>query len=89
MAIDKAASIDEALARLSPLEAECTLCPRMCRVDRRATRTGVCRTGAAARVSHALLHFGEEPVLSGQEDCSRMAGRGPEGRARSSSPAAT
>ena len=37
MAIDKAALIDEAIARLSPLEAECTLCPRVCRVDRRTT----------------------------------------------------
>jgi putative pyruvate formate lyase activating enzyme len=73
MAIDKAALIDEAIARLSPLEAECTLCPRMCRVDRRTSAKGPCRTGAAARISHALLHFGEEPVLSGQEDCSRMA----------------
>ncbi len=73
MAIDKAALIDGAIARLSPLETECTLCPRMCRVDRRTSARGICRTGAAARVSHALLHFGEEPVLSGQEDCSRMA----------------
>jgi len=75
MSIDKAGSIDAALERLSPLEARCTLCPRMCRVDRRAA-TGVCRTGTRARVSHALLHFGEEPVLSGHEDCSRR-GDGP------------
>jgi putative pyruvate formate lyase activating enzyme len=70
MGIDKAGLIDAALARLSPLEAECTLCPRMCRVDR-GFATGICRTGAAARVSHALLHFGEEPALSGHEDCAR------------------
>jgi putative pyruvate formate lyase activating enzyme len=73
MTIDKTALIDEALARLSPLEAECTLCPRACRVDRRTAVAGICRTGAAARVSHALLHFGEEPALSGHEDCSRAA----------------
>ncbi len=77
MGTDKAGLIDAALARLSPLEAECTLCPRICRVDRRAAATGICRTGAVARVSHALLHFGEEPVLSGHEDCSRtVAGDG-------------
>lgn len=79
MGIDKAGLIDAALARLSPLETECTLCPRMCRVDRRADATGICRTAAAARVSHALLHFGEEPALSGHEDCSRTVtgdGRG-------------
>lgn len=71
MDTDKAGLIEEAIERLSPLEAACTLCPRMCRVDRRSSASGVCRTGAEARVSHALLHFGEEPVLSGHEDCSR------------------
>ncbi len=76
MGIDKAGLIDEALDRLSPLETECTLCPRMCRVDRAAAATGICRTGALARVSHALLHFGEEPVLSGHEDCSRTVTAG-------------
>ncbi len=77
MGIEKAGLIDAALARLSPLETECTLCPRVCRVDRTAGATGICRTGAAARVSHALLHFGEEPALSGHEDCARtMTGDG-------------
>ncbi len=78
MGIDKAGLIEAALARLSPLETECTLCPRMCRVDRRAA-TGICRTGAAARVSHALLHFGEEPALSGHEDCARTVTEGGRG----------
>ena len=79
MGIDKAGLIDEALERLSPLETECTLCPRICRVDRTAAATGICRTGALARVSHALLHFGEEPVLSGHEDCSRTVTAGARG----------
>ena len=57
--------VDGALARLSPLEACCTQCPRDCRVDRTRSAEGVCRTGRLASVSHALLHFGEEPVLSG------------------------
>jgi putative pyruvate formate lyase activating enzyme len=63
--------IDKALEALAPLERRCTLCPRKCGVDRLAGRTGVCRTGSWASVSHALLHFGEEPVLSGT---SRAAG---------------
>ncbi len=79
MGIEKAGLIDEAIERLSPLETECTLCPRMCRADRKAAATGVCRTGALARVSHALLHFGEEPVLSGHEDCSRSVTAGGSG----------
>ncbi|RPJ03233.1 MAG: hypothetical protein EHM31_01475, partial [Candidatus Aminicenantes bacterium] len=57
--------VGKALERLSPFEACCTLCPRNCRVDRTAGADGVCRTGRLASVSHALLHFGEEPVISG------------------------
>ena len=34
-------------------------------MDRTAGADGVCRTGRPASVSHALLHFGEEPVISG------------------------
>ena len=58
--------VDKALARLSPLEACCALCPRDCRVDRTKGADGICRTGRFASVSHALLHFGEEPVISGK-----------------------
>lgn len=57
--------IERALEKLAPLESCCTLCPRLCRVDRTAGKKGVCQTGTRASVSHALLHFGEEPVLSG------------------------
>ena len=58
--------VERALERLEPLEAACTLCPRECRVDRTKGAEGVCRTGRLASVSHALLHFGEEPVISGR-----------------------
>lgn len=68
---DKIRRIDRALEALSGLESDCTLCPRRCRVDRRKNETGVCQTGAQARVSHALLHFGEEPILSGCATSSR------------------
>jgi putative pyruvate formate lyase activating enzyme len=57
--------VGKALERLSPFEACCTLCPRNCRVDRTVGADGICRTGRLASVSHALLHFGEEPVISG------------------------
>ncbi len=62
----KLESIDRALDRLSPLETDCTLCPRHCHVNRTRGETGVCQTGSQARVSVGLLHFGEEPVLSGR-----------------------
>jgi putative pyruvate formate lyase activating enzyme len=58
--------VEKALAKLSPLETSCTLCPRDCQVDRTKGADGVCRTGRFASVSHALLHFGEEPVISGK-----------------------
>lgn len=57
--------VEKALERLAPAETCCTLCPRDCRVDRTRGAEGVCRTGRGASVSHALLHFGEEPVISG------------------------
>ena len=57
--------VEKALEKLAPFEKCCTLCPRNCRVDRTAGERGVCQTGSHAAVSHALLHFGEEPVLSG------------------------
>jgi len=62
------ARIERALEALEPLEAACTLCPRECRVDRRREKTGICRSGMRAAVSSALLHFGEEPALSGSQD---------------------
>ncbi len=67
--------IEKALGKLEPLEKCCTLCPRNCRVDRTAGERGVCQTGSRASVSHALLHFGEEPVLSGTAKV-QGAGRG-------------
>lgn len=51
----------EALERMS----SCVLCPRMCRVDRQAGETGVCRTGRRASVSSFHAHFGEEAPLVG------------------------
>jgi len=57
--------VEKALDALSPFEASCTLCPRDCRTDRTKGAAGVCRTGRQASVSHGLLHFGEEPVISG------------------------
>lgn len=57
--------VERALEALAPNESACALCPRGCRVDRTRNEKGVCQTGRRASVSHALLHYGEEPVLSG------------------------
>ena len=43
----------------------CTLCPRMCGVDRTAGQMGVCGMTDTLMVGRAALHFWEEPCLSG------------------------
>jgi putative pyruvate formate lyase activating enzyme len=43
----------------------CTLCPRHCRVDRTAGKTGICQTGNQAWVAGVDAHFGEEAPLVG------------------------
>jgi len=65
---DKMGRIDRALEKLSGHETECALCPRECRVDRTGGAAGICQTGSAAAVSRALLHYGEEPAISGYSD---------------------
>lgn len=46
--------------------AKCTLCPRMCRVNRLADQAGYCRTGRRAVVASYGPHFGEEAPLVGR-----------------------
>jgi len=43
----------------------CESCPRLCRVNRLRGELGICRIGSGILVSHAGLHFGEEPPISG------------------------
>lgn len=62
---DKIYRIERAIGALAPQEAACSLCPRDCRVDRRVAPAGICKSGVQAGISSGLLHFGEEPVLSG------------------------
>jgi len=62
--------IQKALEALAVHETECRLCPRECGVDRWAGEFGFCLAPIQkARLSHSLCHFGEEPVLSGCQDC--------------------
>jgi putative pyruvate formate lyase activating enzyme len=44
----------------------CTLCAWECKVDRRAGKMGICRTGETARVSSYGAHMGEEDPLRGR-----------------------
>jgi len=40
------------------------MCPRMCGIDRK-TQTGFCHAGEMIKINLAMLHFGEEPPISG------------------------
>ena len=42
----------------------CTLCPRMCCIDRRTGR-GYCQAGSTIKIARAALHPWEEPCISG------------------------
>jgi putative pyruvate formate lyase activating enzyme len=44
---------------------KCECCPRSCRVNRLEGETGFCGAGSGIQISHAGLHFGEEPPFSG------------------------
>ena len=48
------------------MKMKCSLCPRMCNVDREVT-TGYCGVKQTLRVARAALHFWEEPCISGEE----------------------
>jgi putative pyruvate formate lyase activating enzyme len=43
----------------------CQCCPRRCGVNRIEGQAGFCRIPVGIQISHAGLHFGEEPPLSG------------------------
>jgi putative pyruvate formate lyase activating enzyme len=43
----------------------CTICPRLCEVDRTAQEKGFCGTGRSVPVASYNLHFGEEAPLVG------------------------
>jgi putative pyruvate formate lyase activating enzyme len=44
---------------------KCECCPRRCGVNRLEGETGFCRVSSGIQISHAGLHFGEEPPISG------------------------
>ena len=45
---------------------DCTLCPRLCHVNRLVSADGICRSGALPAVAACHPHFGEERPLVGR-----------------------
>jgi putative pyruvate formate lyase activating enzyme len=58
--------LEQRLEALENLVSPCILCPHRCRVDRRVSREGRCRSGLLPLVSSAGPHFGEERPLVGR-----------------------
>ena len=58
-------ALDERIERMDTLAAFCSLCPRVCRVNRRKGERGICRAGNELTVCKFLPHHGEEPALTG------------------------
>lgn len=57
--------LDERINALEELLTHCCLCPWECKVNRKKGETGICQAGYDLTVAKALPHFGEEPVLTG------------------------
>jgi len=58
--------LEESLKRAAAWMKKCTLCPRLCAVDRISGETGYCRTGRYAVVASYGAHYGEERPLVGR-----------------------
>ncbi len=59
--------LEERIRRGLQWMSSCTLCPRMCKVNRNEGETGYCRTPRHALVASYGPHFGEERPLVGQK----------------------
>lgn len=57
---------DEKIERAGEIIRDCTLCPRLCHVDRTSGERGYCGTGDKPFVSSWGPHFGEERPLVGR-----------------------
>src|ERR687885_1128844 len=58
--------VDRARRALALLDGgRCTVCPRLCKVDRLSDQPGLCKVGRHAVVASHFAHFGEENCLRG------------------------
>lgn len=64
MALDRK-KLNEASRYFNTLVKDCTLCAQNCHVNREKRR-GFCGQGTSAKITNAVLHFGEEPPLVGK-----------------------
>ena len=57
--------LNEASRYFNTLAKDCTMCAQNCHVNREKRR-GFCGQGTSAKITNAVLHFGEEPPLVGE-----------------------
>ena len=50
----------------------CNICPRSCNISR-DTQTGFCKASNKVKVSKVMLHFFEEPPISGLEETGSLS----------------
>ncbi|MBV6478231.1 MAG: hypothetical protein HGGPFJEG_00981 [Ignavibacteria bacterium] len=63
--LSKSGELIERAEKLNSLLADCSICPKDCRVNRIENEIAACYSGMLPVVSSYCAHFGEEPVLSG------------------------
>ena len=59
--------LQEIAKKLYDIYDNCTLCPRMCNVNRKKGGKGVCSAGTGVKISSVSPHFGEERPLVGRK----------------------
>lgn len=65
LALHQSGKLSQIAETLYGLYDSCTLCPRLCKVNRTKGKKGFCRAGSTVKVSSASPHFGEERPLVG------------------------
>jgi len=74
---EKIEKIEQAIHILASHETKCRLCPRECEANRKQGENGFCESSSNPSISHAILHFGEEPLLSGYYNYLKNRFKGP------------
>ena len=64
--LHKTGKLQEIAHQLYKIYDSCTLCPRMCKVNRNKGEKGVCSAGSRVQINSASPHFGEERPLVGK-----------------------
>ena len=59
--------LDEKIEKAYSYLKRCTICPRLCKVDRTKNKKGICNTGMLPTIADYFPHFGEEDVLVGKK----------------------